>query len=139
MIGGDPNANRIFTTDDHPDIELLTGNHEDLNITLPKMVGLGDINGDGFAEWGFSDYGANTFGHWSNSQRWGRLILYKGAPGDADEICLGAPNSLHPDGASLELDGAISVSNNALTLSVINVPDGTGYNFSSAWEITFTQ
>jgi len=78
-----------------------------------KVAVLGDLNGDGRAEFALSE--VNLVGPqnaWS-----GRVTVFEGAPGHATRLCSPTPNS-GGTGASLHVDGPISVGNNELTLRI---------------------
>lgn len=79
---------------------------------------LGDLNGDGCAEWAVCDpeYAAAGL-------RSGRMLILAGAPGDVETICAGAPHSLgHP--ARLVFEGPPTEGTRDLWLEVHEgVPD----------------
>ena len=55
-------------------------------LQYPRLFG--DLDGDGLSEFGFGDLsedGSAPFG--------GRITFFKGAPGYAEQICVGLPNS----------------------------------------------
>ncbi len=76
----------------------------------------GDLDGDGLSEWGFGDSHADysAFGA-------GRIWIYRGAPGDADEFCAATPNST---GAAARLlwEGPTSVGHPRMKMRLVGAP-----------------
>lgn len=71
---------------------------------------LGDLDGDGLAEFAVGDDLAYIGGSYS-----GRVTIYRGFPADIVEHCFTAPNSLSR-GIQLDSTGPIGIGNNALSL-----------------------
>ncbi|MEZ6018227.1 MAG: integrin alpha [Planctomycetota bacterium] len=79
----------------------------------------GDLDGDGLSEWGFGDSHADyaAFGA-------GRIWIYKGAFGDADEFCPATPSSSGQP-ARLVWDGPTSVGHPRMALHIEGAPPST--------------
>jgi hypothetical protein len=79
----------------------------------------GDLDGDGLSEWGFGD------GHADYSAfAAGRIWIYRGAPGDADEFCPPTQNSTGAP-ARLLWDGPTSVGHPRMSMRLTDVPPGS--------------
>ncbi|MEM6570296.1 MAG: integrin alpha [Planctomycetota bacterium] len=83
-------------------------------LWYPRLFG--DLDGDGRSEWGFGDL-SNDDQHFGA----GRIWVYRGAPGDAEEICVGAPNSTG-NPARLLWNGPTRVGDERMTLSLEDGP-----------------
>ena len=104
---------------------LTVGELEDIGYKLSPLSAqiLEDLDGDGCAEWGM---GAGDVDWWNKTN--GAIIVFAGAPGDAETICAASPNGVGP-GAELETFGSISVGDDELELWVHGAPPGRRAQF----------
>jgi VCBS repeat protein len=86
------------------------------NLRLKGFNILGDLNGDGCAEWGV---GADNLPDSGLSN--GALFIFAGAPGDAEIVCVTSPNSVGA-GARFSTFGSIGIGDDELVLRVDDAP-----------------
>lgn len=85
-------------------------------LEFPRFYG--DLDGDGLSEWGFGDE-INDEPHFGS----GRIWIYRGAAGDAEQICAGEPNSTGVP-ARLIWNGPTRVGDERMSLRLEDGPPG---------------